>query len=53
MGSDPVTMVANSVYCHDQWEFMIQILPDNLTEMKRLSVMLVAHLSSCLQRNIL
>jgi hypothetical protein len=26
MGSEPVTMVANSVYCHDQWEFMIQIL---------------------------
>jgi len=27
------------------WEFMIQILPDNLTEMRRRSFRLVVHLS--------
>ena len=51
MGSDPVIVVANSVYRHDQSidleEFMIQLLPYGLTEMRRRSVMSVAHLSYC------
>jgi len=51
MGSDPVTLVANSVTATTNpsvWESMIQILPDDLTEMTRHSVMLLAHLASCL-----
>ena len=49
MGSDWVTLVANSVHHHEQsvWESMIQILPDNLAEMRRRSIMLLAHLTSC------
>ena len=55
MDSDPVTVVANSVHRHDQsidLGIMIQTLPYDLTEMRRRSVMLVIHLSSCLKRNI-
>jgi hypothetical protein len=51
MGSDPVTVVANSVHRHDQsigLEILIQIQPDDLTAVRRRSVMLVIHLSSCL-----
>jgi hypothetical protein len=51
MSSYQVTVVANSVYHHDQsieWDFMIQILPDDLTKMRRCFVMLIVPLSSCL-----
>jgi len=51
MGLDPVTMAANSVTATTNqpiWEFMMQIVPDDLTEMRRRPVMLVINLSSCL-----
>ena len=51
MGSDPVTMVANSVTATTNpsiWELKIQILPYDVTEMRWRSVMLVIHLLSCL-----
>jgi hypothetical protein len=51
MGSDSVNVVANFVTAMTNpsvWEFMIQILPDDLTEMRRRTVMLVLYLSSCL-----
>jgi len=47
--SDPVTVAANSVYRHDKSIGLgIQILSDHLIEIRRRSVMLVVHLSSCL-----
>ena len=45
MGSDPVTLVAKSVTHLSVWDSMIQILPDDLTEMRRHSITLVAHLT--------
>jgi hypothetical protein len=49
MSSDPVIVVANSVYRHDQsidlGEFMIQLLLYGPTEIRRRPVMSVAHLS--------
>ena len=51
MGSDPVTVVANSVHRHDQsigLGILIQILPDDLTAARLRSIMLVVHLLSCL-----
>jgi hypothetical protein len=51
MGSNPVTVVANLCTATTNpsiLEFIIQILPYDLTEMRLRSVMLVVHLSSCL-----
>jgi hypothetical protein len=51
MGSDPMTVVDNLFTATTNpsiWEFMIQILPYDLTEMRRRSVLLVVHLASCL-----
>jgi len=51
MGSDPVTVMANSAYRHDQsisLGIYETVLSDDLTEMRRRSVMLVVYLSSCL-----
>jgi len=51
MGSDPVNVVVNLCTTTTNpsiWEFMIQILPYELTEIRRRYVMLVIHLTSCL-----
>jgi len=50
MGSDLVSVVANCTATTNPtvWEFMIQILPDDLIEMSWCSIKLVVHLSSCL-----
>ena len=48
MDSDPVTLVAKSGTSTTNpsvWDTMIQILPDDLTEMRRHSITLVAHLT--------
>jgi len=48
MGSDPVTLVAKSMTATTNpsvWKSMIQVLPDDLTEMRRHSVTLVEHLT--------
>jgi len=50
MGSYPVTLVANSVHRHDQ-SIGLGIYDsntDDLTEMRRRSVLLLTHVTSCL-----